>query len=87
MYFAAYIVTDPGLSPLAKNQILSEKEYRDMREKYEDDFGAGMGAEAVKKLLADINQQLAETEKTASAMLGGGLSIPITIGSRVSISV
>lgn len=40
-----------------------------------------------KKLLADINQQLAETEKTASAMLGGGLSIPITIGSRVSISV
>ncbi|MDD4510164.1 MAG: DNA-directed RNA polymerase subunit beta' [Oscillospiraceae bacterium] len=55
LYFAAYIVTDPGLSPLAKNQILSEKEYRDMREKYEDDFGAGMGAEAVKKLLADIN--------------------------------
>ena len=40
-----------------------------------------------KKLLADINQQLAETETTASAMLGGGLSIPITIGSRVSISV
>ena len=48
LYFAAYIVTDPGFSPLAKNQILSEKEYRDMREKYEDDFDAGMGAEAVK---------------------------------------
>jgi len=55
LYFAAYIVTDPGFTPLAKNQILSEKEYRDMREKYEDDFDAGMGAEAVKKLLADIN--------------------------------
>jgi len=55
LYFAAYIVTDPGFSPLAKNQILSEKEYQDMREKYEDDFDAGMGAEAVKKLLADIN--------------------------------
>ncbi|MGI6498900.1 MAG: DNA-directed RNA polymerase subunit beta' [Oscillospiraceae bacterium] len=55
LYFAAYIVTDPGLSPLVKNQILSEKEFRDMREKYEDDFDAGMGAEAVKKLLADIN--------------------------------
>ena len=38
-----------------KNQILSEKEYRDLREKYEDDFDAGMGAEAVKKLLADID--------------------------------
>ena len=53
LYFASYIVTDPGFSPLAKNQILSEKEYRDMREKYEDDFEAGMGAEAVKKLLQD----------------------------------
>ena len=42
----------PGDAPLTKNQILSEKEYRDMREKYEDDFDAGMGAEAVKKLLA-----------------------------------
>ncbi len=55
LYFASYIVTDPGFSPLARNQILSEKEYRDMREKYEDDFEAGMGAEAVKKLLSDIN--------------------------------
>ena len=55
LYFASYIVTDPGLSPLVKNQILSEKEYRDMREKYQDDFDAGMGAEAVKKLLSDIN--------------------------------
>ncbi|MCC8123042.1 MAG: DNA-directed RNA polymerase subunit beta' [Oscillospiraceae bacterium] len=55
LYFASYIVTDPGFSPLIKNQILSEKEYRDMREKYEDDFEAGMGAEAIKKLLADIN--------------------------------
>ena len=51
----AYIVTDPGDAPLAKNQILTEKEYRDMREKYEDDFEAGMGAEAVKKLLEEID--------------------------------
>ncbi|NCE65723.1 DNA-directed RNA polymerase subunit beta' [Pseudoflavonifractor sp. 524-17] len=62
LYFASYIVTDPGFSPLAKNQILSEKEYRDMREKYEDDFEAGMGAEAVKKLLQDIDlEQLSES--------------------------
>ena len=55
LYFASYIVTDPGETPLTKNQILSEKEYRDYREKYEDDFQAGMGAEAVKKLLQDVD--------------------------------
>ncbi len=61
LYFAAYIVIDPGFSPLSKNQILSEKEYRDMREKYEDDFDAGMGAEAVKKLLQQIDlEELSE---------------------------
>lgn len=55
LYFASYIVTDPGDTPLQKYQVLSEKEYRDMREKYENDFDAGMGAEAVKKLLASID--------------------------------
>ena len=61
LYFASYIVIDPGFTPLSRNQILSEKEYRDMREKYEDDFDAGMGAEAVKKLLQQIDlEQLSE---------------------------
>ncbi len=55
LYFASYIVTDPGDCPLTKNQILTEKEYRDLREKYEDDFKAGMGAEAVKELLAQLD--------------------------------
>ena len=72
LYFAAYIVTDPGDAPLAMNQVLSEKEYRDMREKYEDDFKAGMGAEAVKELLEQIDldklsEQLREELKTASS--------------------
>ena len=72
LYFAAYIVTDPGDAPLAMNQVLSEKEYRDMREKYEDDFKAGMGAEAVKTLLEQIDldklsAQLREELKTASS--------------------
>lgn len=71
LYFANYIVTDPGETPLMRNQILSEKEYRDYREKYEDDFHAGMGAEAVKKLLQDVNldqlsQQLHTELKDAS---------------------
>ncbi|MGM9520995.1 MAG: DNA-directed RNA polymerase subunit beta' [Oscillospiraceae bacterium] len=71
LYFAAYIVTDPGDTPLMKNQLLSEKEYRDMREKYEDDFKAGMGAEAIKELLHQIDceslsAELREELKTAS---------------------
>ena len=71
LYFASYIVTDPGSTPLKRCQLLSEKEYKDMREKYEDDFQAGMGAEAVKKLLEDIDceklsHELREELKSAS---------------------
>ncbi len=55
LYFSQYIVTDPGTTPLEKKQLLNEKQYRDMREKYEDDFEAGMGAEAIKKLLSEID--------------------------------
>ena len=55
LYFAAYIVVDPGYTPLVKKQILNEKDYRDMRDKYEDDFDAGMGAEYIQKLLAEID--------------------------------
>ena len=72
LYFAAYIVTEPGDTPLELGQILSEKDYRDYREKYEDDFKAGMGAEAVKELLSQIDLeslsvQLREELKTASS--------------------
>ena len=55
LYFASYIVADPGDTPLQAKQVLSEKDYRDMREKYEDDFDAGMGAEYIQKLLAAID--------------------------------
>ncbi len=55
LYFASYIVIDPGATPLEKKQLLTEKEYRDMREKYEDDFKADMGAEAIRQLLAEID--------------------------------
>lgn len=55
LYFASYIVTDPGSTPLEKKQLLTESEYRDMREKYEDDFQAGMGAEAIQTLLREID--------------------------------
>jgi DNA-directed RNA polymerase subunit beta' len=58
LYFAAYIVIDPGVIPetrLKKYTLLTEKEYRDLREAYEDEFEAGMGAEAIKRLLSDLD--------------------------------
>ena len=64
LYFAAYIVTDPGpeYTHLSKNQILTDAEYKKLREYYEDDFDAGMGAEAVKKLLQDLDlEELSES--------------------------
>lgn len=55
LYFAKYIVIDPGDTPLKLGQILDETEYRDLYERYEDDFVAKMGAEAVKVLLSKLD--------------------------------
>ena len=66
LYFSAYVVIDAGDVPeLAHQQFLSEKEYQDMREKYEDDFEAGMGAEAIEELLkeVDLEKEVADIKK------------------------
>ena len=55
LYFASYIVTDKGSSDLEKKTILSEKEYAEAKEKYGNNFKAEVGAEAIYKLLADID--------------------------------
>ena len=55
IYFASYVVTESGDTALDKKQLLSEKEYRAYREKYGNKFQAAMGAEAIKKLLSDID--------------------------------
>ncbi|MBR3723586.1 MAG: DNA-directed RNA polymerase subunit beta' [Selenomonadaceae bacterium] len=55
LYFASYIVTDPADSELLKKQLLSENEYRAAREKYGKGFKAGMGAEAIKVLLEELD--------------------------------
>ncbi len=68
LYFAMYIVTDPGDTPLLKGQTLDEKTYAEYRMRYESDFQAGMGAEAIKELLAGVelnslyNELMAEFE-------------------------
>jgi DNA-directed RNA polymerase subunit beta' len=62
LYFASYIVTDPGDTPLMKKQLLTESEYRDNKAEYGNRFQANMGAEALKKLLAemDLDENAAE---------------------------
>ena len=55
LYFASFIVTDPGDTGLAYKQLLTDREYRQAQEQYGDRFQAGMGGEAVKKLLQDID--------------------------------
>ncbi|MCC5911451.1 MAG: DNA-directed RNA polymerase subunit beta' [Clostridiaceae bacterium] len=57
LYFAAYIVVEPGETPLTERQILTEKEYSESVEKYGNSFKAAMGAEAIKDILAKINLQ------------------------------
>ena len=55
LYFAAYVVIDPGKTGFTKNQVLTEKEYTESREKYGDMFRAGMGAEAILEMLKEID--------------------------------
>ncbi len=55
IYFAAYVTTDPGDTTLTKREILTEQKYRESREKYGTRFKAGMGAEAIRELLRDLN--------------------------------
>src|ERR1700726_1371221 len=69
IYYEDYIVIDPGKTPLQKAQLLNEVEYREAQEQYGEDFVAGMGAEAVKKLLSeiDLNKLNKELEKAMGA--------------------
>lgn len=65
IYFASYVVLDAGDTPLEKKQLLSEAEYREKKEEYGDRFTAEMGAEAIQKLLADVDLEKEATELKA----------------------
>jgi len=69
IYYEDYIVIDPGKTPLQRAQLLNEVEYREAQEQYGEDFVAGMGAEAIKKLLSEIelNKLNKELEKAMGA--------------------
>ncbi len=62
IYFAAYIVIDPGNTNLTKREVLTEQRYREAREKWSTAFKAGMGAEAVRELLRDLNLRKLQEE-------------------------
>ena len=62
LYFASYVVTDPGDTGLAYKQVLTEREYRNAVEKYGYEFEVGIGAEAVKKLLEKIDLEAQSAE-------------------------
>ena len=68
LYFASYIVLDAGDTELQYKQILTEKEYQDMREKYGSRFRVGMGAESIKELLEAIDLEK-ESEELKGALI------------------
>ncbi|MCK4649436.1 DNA-directed RNA polymerase subunit beta/beta', partial [bacterium] len=55
LYFEEYIITDPGMTKLAKKRLLTEDEYQDYRERYGTSFKAGIGGKAIRKLLEDVD--------------------------------
>ena len=66
LYFANYIVLDSGNTNLLKKQVLTEKEYQEARETYGDGFRVGMGAEAIKELLEEIDVEKEAMELQAA---------------------
>src|SRR5437867_1828876 len=69
LYFEAYVVTDPGLTPLKRCQLLTEDDYLAKVEEFGDDFSAAMGAEGIRALLRslDLNKSLDELRKELEA--------------------
>ena len=78
LYFASYIVIDPGETPLAKYQLLKESEYRAAYDRYENDFRVGMGAQAIQELLAELDiEKLSEQLKEELDQASGQKKIRI----------
>src|SRR3954451_9387760 len=69
LYFEAYVVVDPGLTPLTRGQLLNEEQYLQSVEEHGDDFSAAMGAEGIRALLRslDLNREIDELRKELEA--------------------
>ncbi len=77
LYFESYIITEPGLTSLAERQILSEEEYLDAQTEFgEDSFTAGIGAEAIREMLINLDLE-AEIERTRFDMTETGSELKL----------
>ncbi len=74
LYFEAYVVTDPGMTPLKKFGIMSEDDYDAKRKEYGDEFVAHMGAEGIKELLQGIDLDI-EIEKLRGDLTGSEVKV------------
>ena len=72
LYFAEFIVLDPGATGMDKGTVLNDKQYQEKRELYGDDFRVGMGAEAIKELLAEIDIEELSTKLRAELLNASG---------------
>ncbi|MCR4956559.1 MAG: DNA-directed RNA polymerase subunit beta' [Lachnospiraceae bacterium] len=72
LYFANYIVLDPGTTTLSFKQVLTEKEYQDAREEFGDEFRVGMGAESIKELLEKVDLEKESEELKAELKTSTG---------------
>ncbi len=74
LYFEAYVVTDPGMTPLKKFSIMTEDDYEAKRTEYGDEFEAKMGAEGIKDLLEGIDIDV-ETERLRGDLTGSEVKV------------
>ena len=72
LYFAENVVLDPGITPLKKGTVLNEAAYEEYREMYGNEFRVGMGAEAIKELLASIDIEELSKQLKAELMIASG---------------
>ncbi len=84
LYFEAYVVIEPGMTPLKKGSIMTEDDYDAKREEFGDEFDAKMGAEGIQKLLAEMDLE-AEIERLREEMTGSELKIKKKLSKRLKL--
>lgn len=84
LYFASYVVTDPGDTDLFTKQLLSEFEYNEAYDKWGDTFKVGMGAEVIKELLLDIDLEK-ESEELKEALINSTGQKKVRLSRRLEV--
>ena len=85
LYFESFVVLDPGSSKLKMKELITEKEYRDAMEQYGDTFRAGIGAEAIKELLQDMDLEKLSKDLLAEAQRSNSEAKKKKIAKRLKV--